>query len=142
MSHSFTQLYYHVVLVTKYRTRWISRTVERIVWKVLRTECEKLGGKVYNIRGIEDHVHIVVGIPPTIPVSTFVGRVKGAASYQFSRTLPSLATFRWQTGYYANTVSRNALPTVCAYVARQRAHHTKQRPRPPHRRRGPRTPRA
>ncbi|HLP27610.1 MAG TPA: IS200/IS605 family transposase [Candidatus Didemnitutus sp.] len=125
MTHSYTQLYYHVVLVTKYRTRWIREVIEVIVWSVIRKECEKIGGKVYKIGGVDDHVHIVVSIPPSIALSTFIGRVKGATSFRLTAMLPALEDFRWQTGYYVNTVSLRALRTVIRYVARQRKHHSR-----------------
>ncbi|MCX6141043.1 MAG: IS200/IS605 family transposase [Candidatus Kapabacteria bacterium] len=123
VAHSYTQLYYHVVLVTKYRTEWVRASIEEGVWAVIRNECESLGGKVYAIGGVDDHIHIVLSIPPSIALSLFIGRVKGASSYKLKSMFAILREFRWQNGHYVNTVSFRALNTVVRYVKRQREHH-------------------
>jgi len=46
----------------------------------MRSKAIGLGGTVYVIGGVEDHVHVVASVPPTVALSTFVGQVKGVSS--------------------------------------------------------------
>jgi putative transposase len=73
--------------------------------------------------GIEDHVHIVVGLPPTMAPSKAVQLLKGGSSLWIHETFPELAEFAWQDGYGAFTVSKSQLPDLITYVINQREHH-------------------
>lgn len=123
MAHRFVSLRYHIVFSTKYRIDMISPQYEARVWAILREACESIDVKVFCIGGVDDHVHLAVGIPPTISVSTAIGKIKGRSSRSISTDIPVLADFEWQEGYSAFTLSDDHLKSVIAYIARQRAHH-------------------
>ena len=38
-------------------------------------------GTVRAINGMADHVHLVVTVPPTLPLSMFIGQIKGSSSH-------------------------------------------------------------
>jgi REP element-mobilizing transposase RayT len=78
------------------------------------------------VGGIEDHIHIVLGVPAKIAVSKAVQLLKGGSSKWIHDTFPSLAKFEWQDGYAAFTVSKSLLPRVIQYVTDQRRHHRKR----------------
>ena len=79
--------------------------------------------KAVQIGGIDDHVHLVIGIPASLAVSKAVQVIKGASSKWIHETFPELVRFQWQDGYGAFTVSKSQLNEVVHYVARQREHH-------------------
>jgi REP element-mobilizing transposase RayT len=125
MANTYTDLYYHIVFSTKNREAWISQSIEERVW-------EYLGGIGRNhhigpvkIGGIEDHIHLVVSIPPTLSISKAVQLVKVGSSVWFHETFRR-SVFAWQDGYGAFTVSRSKLPDVVQYVDAQREHHRRQ----------------
>jgi putative transposase len=125
MANTYTSLHYHIVSSTKNREAWVSQLIEDRVW-------EYLGGIARNndiipikIGGIDDHVHLVVSIPPTLSISKAVQLVKGGSSLWFHQTFRRSA-FAWQDGYGAFTVSKSQLPDVVRYVERQREHHRLQ----------------
>ena len=72
---------------------------------------------------MEDHVHIVVSIPPKIAVADCVRHLKGASAYAINRMDGSDGQFKWQAGYGALTVGEKSLETVMEYTARQKEHH-------------------
>jgi putative transposase len=76
-----------------------------------------------QIGGVEDHVHLVLGMRASTGVSKAVQLLKGASSKWMNETFPELRGFAWQDGYGAFTVSKSQLATAIEYVSRQREHH-------------------
>ncbi len=118
----YCQLYYHVVWATKKRQPLLAGDRERVVFDLLRSKAIGLGGFVYALNGTEDHVHLVVSIPPRLAVAEFVGQVKGVASARFNQ-LGSHPLLYWQEEYGAFTFDGKRLPHVIDYVERQKEHH-------------------
>ena len=123
ISMSFWQLYYHIVTATIDRLPLLTADIEPIIYRLLREKAYNLGGTVYAIGGVEDHVHLVVSIPPRISVASFIGQVKGYASAQFNRFYTTDFLFQWQSEYGVFSFDKKRLPDVTGYVARQKDHH-------------------
>ncbi len=123
MADNFTCLYYHLVFSTKNRTPWINAEIQSRLWEFLGGIARQNGMQALQIGGTEDHVHIVLRVPPTLAVSKALQLLKGASSRWVHETFPGLAGFAWQDGYGAFSVSKSQLPEVIAYVANQREHH-------------------
>jgi putative transposase len=60
----YWQLFYHVVWGTKYRERLLTAEVEPVIFGLLRGKAVGLGATLFGLNGVEDHVHMVVSIPP------------------------------------------------------------------------------
>jgi REP element-mobilizing transposase RayT len=123
MANTYTSLHYHVIFSTKNRERSISQIIEQRVWEYLGGIARENDMKALQIGGIEDHVHLVIGIPATLAVSRALQLLKGGSSKWIHETFPELARFQWQDGYGAFTVSKSQMAEVIDYVARQREHH-------------------
>lgn len=76
-----------------------------------------------KVGGVEDHVHVVVNLRPTLAPSKAVQALKAGSSKWIHETFPALSTFGWQDGYGAFSVSKSNLPGVLMYVEQQREHH-------------------
>jgi len=118
----YCQLYYHLVWATKERQPLLAGDREQVVFDFLRAKAIGLGGFVYALNGTEDHIHLVVSIPPRLAVSEFVGQVKGVASARFNK-LGSHPLLYWQEEYGAFTFDGKRLPNVIDYVECQKQHH-------------------
>jgi len=123
MANTYTCLHYHIVFSTKNRHPWIHADIEQRVWEYTGGIARQNDMKALQIGGIEDHLHVVLGAPPTMAVSKAVQLLKGGSSKWIHETVPSLDDFEWQQGYGAFTVSKSQLPTVIHYAANQRDHH-------------------
>jgi putative transposase len=123
MANTYTSLHYHIVFSTKDREPWITPDIEKQVWGYLAGVADRHGMMALKIGGLEDHLHLVLALPPTVPVSKAVHLLKGASSRWIRLTLSELDAFRWQDGYGAFTVSKSALPATIRYVERQRENH-------------------
>ena len=124
----FLQLFYHLVWATKGRRRLITPDLEPALYGFMRSKAIGLGGTVYAIGGIEDHVHVVASVPPSIALSTFVGQVKGVSSAHTNKGRGLDAPrFAWQEDYGAFTFDAKRLPYLVKYAQQQKAHHAQQR---------------
>lgn len=123
MANTYTSLHYHIVFSTKNRHPWIAPKIEERIWKYLGGIARENGMTADRVGGVEDHVHMVVGIPPKLALSKAVQLLKGGSSKWIHGTFPALAKFAWQDGFSAFTVSKSILPAVIRYVANQREHH-------------------
>ncbi len=115
----FTRLFYHLIWTTKNRLPLISPRIEESLYSYLTYKAGELGCRVLAINGLEDHVHLVIEIPPKAAVATVVRRLKGASSHEF-------ADLFWQRGYGALTVGEENLAVALEYVRRQKEHHSLQ----------------
>ena len=123
MGRTYTNLDYHVVFATKRRYPWISPRIEARVWEYLGGIAKNSRIHPYQIGGIDDHLHLALGIPPTLEVSKAVQMFKGGSSKWIGQTFPEMRGFAWQDGYGAFSVSKSILPSVIDYIVDQREHH-------------------
>ena len=123
MANTYTALHYHFTFSTKLRQRWIGPEIEQRIWEYLGGIARANGLKPLKIGGIEDHIHMLVGAPPTMAPSKIAQLVKGGSSAWIHETFGDLRHFAWQDGYGAFTVSKSAVPDVAAYIENQREHH-------------------
>jgi len=120
----YHQLFYHIVWTTKGRLPLLTHEVRRSAHGFVRSKAAGLGGVIHALGGIEDHVHLVVSIPPSIAVSMFIGQIKGSTSTRLNRAGIVDGPFAWQAEYGVFTFDRKRLPNFVAYVQSQEEHHS------------------
>ncbi len=123
MANSYTSLHYHVVFSTKHREPTIHQEFEQRIWAYLGGIARENQIKALKIGGVENHVHLLLGIPPALAVSKAVQLIKGGSSVWIKATFAGLGGFGWQDGYGAFTVSKSLITEVEHYIATQREHH-------------------
>jgi putative transposase len=120
----YCQLFYHLIWSTKNRLPLLTAQVEPVIHDFLRAKAIGLGATVFALNGTQDHVHVVVSIPPKIAVARFVGQVKAVASTRFNKSVPDGPLFFWQDEYGAFSFDAKRLPNYVAYVNNQKEHHS------------------
>lgn len=80
-------------------------------------------GTLYDIGGIEDHVHLYLRWRPSGALSDLIRAVKANSSKWIHETFPAMKDFAWQEGFSAFSVSKSQEAAVRTYIARQREHH-------------------
>src|SRR5690606_31935972 len=120
---SYTRSIYHVVFGTKRRRRTLNPAGRE---PFLTYGCGIIRGTdshVYRINCVEDHIHILVGLPPTLDIATFVKRFK-QSSGRWLRSHSDFSDFdRWQEKYGAFTVSWEEKTKLIEYIQNQEEHH-------------------
>jgi len=123
---TYTQILYQIVFSTKNREKTLTKEnrpdLYKDIWGVLKNKkCH-----LYQIGGIEDHLHIITSIHPSIALATLVKDIK-LGSTSFIKEKKIFQHFNgWQDGYAAFTYSIDAKNNLIEYVKNQEAHHYKK----------------
>ena len=116
LSHTTWNCKYHIVFAPKYRRKAIYGKLYEDIGRILRMLCERKKVNIIEAELCPDHVHILVEIPPSISVSSFVGYLKGKSTLMIFERHANLKykygnRHFWCRGYYVDTVWKNAKNT-------------------------------
>src|ERR1700694_5001181 len=118
MPNTYTRLHYHIIFGTKNRKRFLRDP--DAMHQYLGGCIRGLGGVPVRIGGVDDHVHLLVGLKPTHCLANVLQAIKKGSSEWIREHVP---LFHWQDGYSAFTVSRSHINLVTNYIAGQAEHH-------------------
>ncbi len=121
MSHAYARNYVHLIFGTKDSRPWI-RDIGRM-HACLIGIAKEYKIEVKGIGGTNDHVHVLMALPPKIAVATMVCKLKASSSKWMS---DEGHLFAWQEGYGVFSVSVSNLTAVSEYIERQEEHHRKK----------------
>ena len=122
---TFTQIYYHIVFSTKDRVPALTtdkrENLFRYAWGILKNkDCH-----LYRIGGVEDHVHILTSLHPTLALADLVKDIKVSTSAWIKDNAVFPKFTHWQDGYGAFTVGHDDKDAVIEYIKSQQEHHKK-----------------
>ena len=120
---SKTQIICHFVFGTKNRRATLRKENRRDLYKYIYGILKNLGCYLIRINGIEDHVHILTEIPPTVAVSEIMKKVKQSSSHWIKETWIFPDFEGWGKGYFAVSVSPEAKEQCRQYIINQEEHH-------------------
>jgi REP element-mobilizing transposase RayT len=123
MSHTLCRAIFHVVFSTKERRNLIPREDIDRTWAYIAGIGRNHGVQMYAVGGTENHVHALLEIRPDTTLSDAVRVVKTNSSRWLRE---SVATFSWQEGYSAFSVSPPRVAAVANYIRNQEKHHAKE----------------
>ena len=126
MPGTYSQILLHVVFSTKRREPWITRDVVYRLYPYIGGLVRAQKGVLYDIGGVEDHVHMYLRWRPDESVSVLMHMVKARSSKWVHETFPALGAFAWQEGYSVFSVSKSQEQAVKKYIAGQAEHHKKE----------------
>jgi len=123
MPHTFVSNLQHCVFSTKGRQKLIGPELQKRLWPFIGGIARQNCFKALAIGGTQDHVHVLLSVPATIPVAKAVQLIKGGSSKWVRGTFRQWRDFNWQEGYGAFSVSRSLLQATMEYIERQGQHH-------------------
>ena len=83
LSHTIYQCKYHIVWCPKYIYRILKGVVAEFVEQTLRMLCEWRNIEILEMNVKEDHIHMILSIPPRLSISEVMGML-----YKFSHFNP------------------------------------------------------
>jgi REP element-mobilizing transposase RayT len=95
------------------------------IFKYISGTITNLKNKSIIINGVEDHIHIFLGLHHTLSISDLVGTIKKSSSSFINDKKWFYGKFSWQDGYGAFTYSRSQVDDVFRYIKDQEEHHKK-----------------
>lgn len=102
-NHSVFLMYYHLVLVVKYRRKVIDDTISDYAKDKFVSLSEK-----YNITLVEwnhdiDHVHILFKAQPNSELSKFINAYKSASSRLIKKDFPHVRKKLWEEMFWSRS---------------------------------------
>ena len=122
---TFTQLYVQLVFAVKNRDAVLTREIRPRVFEYISGIMSNLNHKSIIVNGTSNHVHILLGLNPSISVSDTVFKIKRSSSLFINKEKLCWGRFSWQEGYGGFTYSRSQIGGIYDYIANQELHHKK-----------------
>jgi putative transposase len=121
---TISDLRMHLVLVTKYRRKVITKTVLERLHELLAATCSKWDCELQQFNGERNHVHLLIEYTPKIEISKFVNNLKTVSSRLIRKEFPAVKdAFRkdvlWKIGYYVGSCGEASLEAVKRYIEQQ-----------------------
>jgi len=123
---TFSNLLFHIVYSTKYRKPTIHAHWQGDLYGYIGGIVRDQKGTLLKIGGVEDHVHLLVKLSPTVAISDVLRKIKSNSSKWINERSDVSRKFEWQSGYAAFSVSESQVPSVVDYIANQAEHHRKR----------------
>lgn len=115
----------HLVFVVNHRREAFTSELLRECEHIMAKVCTDFDAFLEEFSGESDHVHLLVSIPPTVPVSKLVNSLKGVSSRLLRQKDPDrLHQFLWNghfwsRSYYVGTGTGASLDSLKDYVQSQ-----------------------
>lgn len=123
MAQSLASILVHLVFSTKGRRLLIHPKVAPELYSYIAGIARQYDSIVYKIGGIEDHIHLLIALPRTLPLSKVVEEIKKSSSKWMKDRGEDYQDFAWQNGYGAFSIGQSNVDALCAYIQNQREHH-------------------
>ena len=78
----------HLVLVTKYRKKVISKAILKRLEEIFTNTCDKWECRLVEFNGEADHVHLLIDINPKVQLSAFANNLKTVSSRFIRKEFP------------------------------------------------------
>ena len=117
------EVYIHFIWTTRDRLPLIEEKHERVLHDCLARVALGHQCSVIALNGTSDHVHLLLGVPPTLTLSFLVQQLKGVSSHMANTELGFDGTFKWRGSYAAFSVSHYNVKKVATYIRHQKEHH-------------------
>ena len=123
---TYTQIIYQLVFCPKHRKPIMIKESRDKLFKYMSGVIENKKCHLYRINGIEDHLHILFDLHPSVALSDLVKDLKLSSS-KFIKENNLFPGFEgWQEGYGAFTYSIREKETLIQYIKNQEEHHRKK----------------
>ena len=119
----YWRLHYHLVWATWGREPLLVGDHKSKAYGAILGKAKDLDVIVHAIGGVQDHVHVVVSIPPRLAVSEVVRQLKGGSAHYAADQHGVERNFGWQEGYGALTFGERSMADIIGYVQQQAEHH-------------------
>ncbi len=126
MPGTFSQIYIQIVFAVKGRENLISRVWEDELHKYIAGIIKGKEQKPIIVNGMPDHIHVFVGLRPSMAISDLVRDVKNNSTNFINDKRLVKGNFSWQEGYGAFSYAHSQIESVYNYILQQKEHHKKK----------------
>ena len=125
MAGTYSQIYLQVVIVVDGRQNLLGKSWRKDVFKYISGIITNKGQKSIIVNGVGNHVHIFIGLKPSMRISDLVRDIKNNTSNYINKNRLVKGKFAWQEGYGVFSYTHSHIETVYSYILNQEEHHKK-----------------
>ena len=114
---------YHIVINTKGRLMTIRREHCEDMYRMITSVIKRNNCVLYRIGGIENHIHILLDLSPTVTLSHLVWDIKRSSSDWAKKSGLFPEFMGWGKEYGAFSISVTHRDSVIEYIKSQPIHH-------------------
>ncbi len=123
MPNTYSQIYIQIVFAVEGRQNLISPQHREELHKYITGIVTKRNQKLLAIFCMPDHIHLLVGMSPSISISDLVRDIKAGSSNFINGQGWIRGRFNWQEGFGAFSYSRSQIKVVSDYILEQESRH-------------------
>ena len=123
---TYTQIYIHVVFAVQGRQNLLKKENKEELHKYITGIIRNKKQKLMAINSMPDHVHIFIGMKPSIALSDLVRDIKNNSSTFITEKRWVRGKFNWQEGFGAFSYGHSQIDAVVKYIQNQEKHHAKK----------------
>ncbi len=116
MANTYTQLHIQIVFTVKGKRNLIPDEHKDELQKYITGIIQNRKHKLLAINNMPDHIHIFIGLHPTMALSDLVRDIKAISSKFISEKKWIRGKFEWQKGYGAFSYSHSHIDNVVKYI--------------------------
>ena len=102
-NHSVFSMYYHLVLVTKYRRKVINDTISKRLREIFDYIAVNYNISVVEWNDNQDNVHILFKAHPNSELSKFINAYKSASSRLIKKEYPDIKEKLWKEYFWSRS---------------------------------------
>lgn len=126
--HSVFLLYYHLVLVTKYRRQMIDNEVSDYTKDIFERISESYHITLVGWNHEKDHIHVTFKAQPKTELTKFINAYKSASSRLIKREFPKVNQLLWKGMFWSKsflllTVGNISSDVIKEYIQKQENNH-------------------
>jgi len=122
---SYRQHVYHLVFRTKNSIPTIKQDHVNELYAYISGIVKNKNSHLYRINGIENHLHILTDMHPSIAPADFMRDIKASSSL-WMKNIKLFPLFTgWEEGYGSFTCSYSEINRLIEYIKNQQEHHKK-----------------
>ncbi len=122
---SYRQILYHLTFHTKNTEKVLQNSGNQELFKYIWGVLKNKNCKLYRINGVEDHIHIICDLHPSVALANLIKDIKVSSSKWIKEKNLYPRFSYWAEGYGAFTLSLKEKDAVVKYVMNQQEHHKK-----------------
>ena len=113
---------YHVIWCTKYRRKVLDIQIQGRLKQLIREKETEYGYEIREVETQQEHVHLLIEIPPTDSVDKIVGKIKSYTSKVLREEYPSLKSrlpSLWTRSKFVSSCGSVTLEVIKNYIEGQ-----------------------
>ncbi len=125
MAQSLSNILIHIIFSAKNRVPFITKEIEKELYGYIVGIAKEYDSHVYEIGGVEDHIHILASLSRTMTISKLIEELKKGSSKWIKTKNTQYFDFSWQNGYAALSIGYSNVKALREYIQNQNEHHKK-----------------